>query len=310
MPPNTPKQVSILTGIPLTKKEYDERIPSSDWLGHYHGQPQAAASNWRKVYSPEIAVPMLELREKALSLGARVTRATLAELARSTASSCVVVVMTHWKDGTVLSEDCNGVKERDPWLARCSGYASPLARWLAARLQPERRTEGWAQRVLAALSRRKKQELSVHQILEQSVTVELPEENPPPEFIQVRESMVTRAARRREELDSMFAGMIRPGNRLEMWDGSHSKETLEQWISPGFEGVLDLANCTSTILADYVSGRRKRRLRLVIAPYPIKFVATAPIVGSTLDLLATGNFSYQEARAGARKLWEGASCAT
>ena len=312
MPPNTPDQVSILIGVPLTRSDYNRRTHTSDWLSQYRDEADARESYWKEVYLPKIAEPLLELREKALSLGVHVATGTLAELARVTELSRVVVMMAHWKDSTVLSEDLMGPKERGPWLARCSHHSSPLAQWLAAHLQPEREspTRSWTKLTPWALSARKKQELSVRDLLKQSLTIELAEENPSTGTVQIREAMTTRVARRREELDSIFTGLIRPGNRLELLDGLHSKETLEQWIAPTFDGVLDLASCTSTVLADYVSRRRKRRVRLIIAPNPIEFVATAPIVGSTLDLLAAGNFSYQEARANAGKFWEGAACAT
>jgi hypothetical protein len=102
--------------------------------------------------------------------------------------------------------------------------------------------------------------------------------------------------------------MIRPGNRLELLDGLHSKESFEAAVAPEFEGVLDFAACTSTILADYVEHRRRNRLRTVQAPNPIEFVASAPIIEGTLELFARGPFSYQEARTHARELWEGAVC--
>ena len=104
--------------------------------------------------------------------------------------------------------------------------------------------------------------------------------------------------------------MIRPGNRLELLDGLHRKEAFEEAVAPDFDGVLDFAACTSTILADYVAHRRNNRVRLVQAPNTIEFVATAPIVASTLELLAQGPFSYQEARTHARQLWDGVECAT
>jgi hypothetical protein len=305
MRPNTPDEVSLLIGIALTEAGFHERVKTSDWLNRF-GEPETAEAYWRDIYLPLIVEPMQELVAKANKLKVQVTDGTLSEVACATNHSSVVIVMAHWRDSHVEFDDLAAGLSREAWRERSLRHSSPLARWLTTRL--EEKPSSPLIRWLPALG--KKRLDPVDQILRKALIVELPEEAAGPQPALIRESPMTRAARRRAEIDSIFDGMIRPGNRLELLDGLHSKEVFEAAIAPDFDGVIDFAACTSTILADYVAHRRRNRLRLVQAPNPIEFVGTAPIVAGTLELLAGGLFSYQEARTNARALWEGAACAT
>jgi hypothetical protein len=284
---NTPDEASILIGIALTEQSFHERAHTSDWLSRF-SEPRAADNYWHDVYLPLVVEPIEDLVKKAKSLGARIAEGTLSALAQATAQSNVVIIMAHWRDFHIESEDltCTGV---DDWRRRALLHPSPLSQWVAARLG-----QGVS---------------SIAEILNGSLEVEFPPDDGKPREPRVVESLTIRAARRRDELDSIFEEMIKPGNRLELLDGLHSKEEIENAIAKDFNGVLDFAACTSTFLGDYVTRTRQHRLRVVQAPNTIEFVASAPIVGTTLDLLASGLFSYQEAATQARRLWELTICA-
>lgn len=288
MQQHTPDEVSILIAVPLTEAEFRLRVRTSDWLSRF-SDPEIATHYWRDEYVPFVLEPLKDLLKKAESLRTKVEDATLAALTRATTGSPVVVVMAHWKDSQVEFDDLSFGLVGEMFRERVSRFSSPLAQWLAAKFgEPGG--------------------LATEDILDLSLRIELPEEGK--QMSMIRESPISRAARRRDELDSIFEGMIRPGNRLELVDGLHSKEAFEAAIATDFSGVLDFAACDSTILADYVSHRRRRRFGTVQAPTAIEFVATAPIVATTLELLASGPFSYQEARTHARTLWEGVACQT
>jgi hypothetical protein len=218
---------------------------------------------------------MQELVEKAKSLGAYVVNGDLDAAAQASKESKVIVVMAHGRNSEVAFEDLASGHSRQDWRRRALQRSSPLAQWVAVRLGQEA--------------------LSIVDVFNESLKAELPDEPDGSKEIIVRESDITCKARRREVLDSIFIEMIRPGNRLELLDGLHSKEVFEAAIAADFAGVLDFTACTSTILADYVARRRKYHVRTVQAPCEIQFVAAAPIVGGTLELLASGLYSYQDA---------------
>jgi hypothetical protein len=265
-----------------------------------------ASAYWQDIYLPLIVKPIEELVSKANSLGTQVRPGTLNQLTSATERSSVVIVIAHWRDSQVDFDDLTVGLPRDAWRDRSLKYGSPLAGWLASRLEikPSPLLTGWFSPFLS-----KKQPDSVDKVLREALQVELPEEDQGSHLTRVRESSVTRAARRRTELDLIFDGMIRPGNRLELLDGLHAKEDVEEAVASDFVGVLDFASCSSTILADYLGRKRKNKIRLVQAQNPIEFVGTAPILASTLELLSGGLFSYQEARLYATALWEGGVCA-
>lgn len=274
MRPNTPADVSILVGMPLTEEAYYLRIETSDWLGKFAGEPAAAESYWRRVYLPDVVTPVQELIASAEKLGAKVREGTLQNLCCATSQSRVVVVLAHWRGWEIAIDDLTPGLTRTDWLDRASSHSSPLARWLAARFRIERS--------------------SVVRSLEDSLNIELPE---PSLDVRVHESPVTRKTRRRDEIDSIFEGMIQPGNRLELLDGMHSRESLETAIAADYDGILDLAACTSTVPGDYISRRRRFALRTISAPQNIRFDGLCFILGKAIEGLEDGGFSYTQTRA-------------
>jgi hypothetical protein len=282
MPLNTPDEVAILIGVALTEQGFLDRVKTSDWLSRFC-DPEAAANYWLDVYQPLVVDPIEELIATAQSLRARIEAATLEALREVTLHSRVVVVLAHWRDSPIEREDIFS-EGSEAWGERAAAEGSALARWITDRLGHS----------------------PIEEILNESLHAELPPENT--SQTRVVESARVRASRRRDELDRIFVGMLRPGNRLELLDGLHPKEAVESAIAVDFEGVLDFTSCTSTYLADYVSRARKRKIRIVEAPNPIEFVASAPIIATTLELLSEGLFSYQEAATEAKRLWEEAVC--
>ena len=176
-----------------------------------------------------------------------------------------------------------------------------MAQWLRIRLTAASRAQneispsrqGFVQRVRLALKRPKP--ISLVQILSEAVTSSL-NETDPSNRLSVLESDDTRFARQRDHLDSMFKGLLRPGNRLELFDGLHSKESVEEALSTHFEGVLDLTSCTSTILGDYLGAKRKHRMRTVQFNSVQEVLWGSRCVSLALRIHAEQNISYQQAR--------------
>ena len=63
----------------------------------------------------------------------------------------------------------------------------------------------------------------------------------------------------RQRLDSEWAGLIKPGNRLELADGLHSCDRLVAAVAPSWSGVADFSNCQSAQLIDQIKCGRSDR---------------------------------------------------
>lgn len=97
-------------------------------------------------------------------------------------------------------------------------------------------------------------------------------------------------------MDRLFERLIRPGNRIELFDGLHSKEALESSLFAHFDGTLDLTTCTSTIVCDYISRVRRNRVRTVQYPAVQEFVWCAHCVMLALRMVSESGRPCQEAR--------------
>jgi hypothetical protein len=296
MNPGVLADTGILVAVPLNRDEFEERVHSSDWLGKFRppdAGPEAVRAaidnRWRDTYSPLVAEPVLETVWFAQSAGADVqTRATLADLARLTATKRVVILFGHWKGPEIVFDDLLPGWTVNRFVELAAMSQTPIAQWITSRLGNRAGTKSGSGAVLDALNDALNFGMDGVRDGIQSVL----------------EHEVTRHARRREELQTLFSPVLRPGNRLELFDGLHSREVVEAAIAKDFEGVLDLTACTSTVLADYIAVRRRHRLRTVQFPVLVEFIYAAKAVAGTLQLTATGNFEYLEARDTVTKLFE------
>ena len=143
-------------------------------------------------------------------------------------------------------------------------------------------------------------------MLSEALLVDIAEEQGTAEGVQkVLELDITRMSRRRDTMDSIFQGLLNPGNRLELPDGLHTKEETELSIASSFEGVLDLTVCTSTVLGDYVGGRRRHAFRVVQFPTVQELLWGAECVSKTLQLVAEDSQPYLRARLMASRILSG-----
>jgi hypothetical protein len=113
---------------------------------------------------------------------------------------------------------------------------------------------------------------------------------------EVFENAITRMTRRRAVIDSLFQGLLHPGNRLELFDGLHPQEAVEAAITPDFAGTLDLTTCTSMPLADHISAARRFVPRVVHFDEPQQPEWAAGCLKLTMELIGIGR-DYLKARA-------------
>jgi hypothetical protein len=287
MNPGSLADTGILIAVPLTQMEFRQRVQMSDWLGKFlppdiagEGLEAAIDERWRTAYSPLIAEPLQELVDLALRGGAEVRpMAGLADLVAMTREKHLVILFAHWKGPEVLYDDLIQPSDYDAFLSQAAQSSTSLGKWIASELR-KRRSDASHDTLLNILNEALDECLSS---IGDGGSI-------------VLEHAVTRNAQRREELEQLFPGFLRAGNRLELFDGLHSKEVVESQVAPDFRGILDLTACTSTVLADYIAARRRHQLRTVQFPDVLEFIWAAKAVAGALQLTSSGNFDYLEAR--------------
>ena len=307
---------AILIGLPVTIEEFLARVRDSDWLGKYRRTDLDAGryqewleSTWTREYEPLVASPLRALQEVAGSLAASLsTRATIADVREATAKHAVVILFAHWKGPEMTNDDLVTPVSREAFLAKAQGSESTIGAWMTDQLRSDlpghgRKRVGWLRAIFGGSAALR--EPTLREILQGALHAQLDNDPGTGGVDEVIEDPLTRMARRREVLDALFAGLLQPGNRLELFDGLHAKEAVESAIAVDFTGVLDFTCCTSTHLADFISSRRRLALRTVQFPTVQDFLWGATCVKIALRLSMTdGGPGYLEARQQALKLLE------
>lgn len=279
-----PTDVVLLVTVPLDKPGFLAGLANSDFRGKYAADPEGF---WSTDYVPEIAAPLAATLQDAIKLGAEVRlNATLDDLAEATTQRSVVIVFAHWKDSQVAVSDIipSADTRRRQFIEAARQSKKQAAQWFLAEM------EGRHGRLFMS-----RPSYAIDDVLNRFREEVLPSDIPEG-VTEMWEDKETRAARRRDDLDSVFVGLLRAGNRLEMASGLHSRQEIADAISPDFRGVLDLTNCNSTILATALNGRSGYRYRILQYPRPVDLSWAAMTVKGTLAQLATGLFEYAEAR--------------
>lgn len=317
-------RVSILFGVPVDKEEFHARVEHSDWLTKYVPSDSADKTPgsdarkrhydacWQGDYLHAVAAPLNRLIDRARELGATVRRqATLADLAGATAEARtetdIVVLMSHWK-GPEFNHDDFPVPAHDAdFVERARRDDSPVGRWLDRQFTansigaavPPPRSSALA-RLWAAVTGAPKR-MTLKEILRRSLDADIADAPASAAHANAYcEADITRLTRRRGHLDGLFDGLIRPGNRLELFDGLHAMDAIEPAIAPDFTGILDLTTCTSSSLADHISRQRQYRLRTVQFEDPQLLDWGADCISLALSLVADGQ-PYLQARMQAGK---------
>jgi hypothetical protein len=307
---NEPSDIALLLGIPVDYQQFCERVGSSDWLSKYNYRtPDPAvlqaylSAQWRSEYLPLVASPVQELIDMASALGVEVrTRATLLTVQEVTTRRRLIVLFAHWKGPEILAQDLKNPILAQELLERVRSDETTLGRWLQTRLE-EQSLQNFSTANRFNLRRwitypwARHRDLDLVEVLTGALALQrsdLEDKRDGVDF--VLESDAARLARRRDQLDIIFHGLLLPGNRLELFDGLHNKECVETALWRDFEGLLDLTACTSTILGDYISAKRKQRVRIVEFPTVQQFAWGARCVKPALQLCTGERMSYQEAR--------------
>ena len=295
----------LVFGFPLTKAEFAARLASpsadkaSDYLARFAATdvedadwPAHVDRAWRSDYSPWVAAPYVALAERARALGCEVRQAaTLADLAAAASAERTVLLISHWKGAAFLNDDFLPGLEAE-LDGRLVGRSEPLAVWLRGALQSS----------VALLGLWHRPPLSPRTALRAAVRTRITE--PPPDGIQqLIELPTTKASRRRDLLDQWLEGLVRPGNRLELFDGMHGKEAVVEAMAGLEAGVLDLVVCNAAYLGDHIGQQTRHRFRMVQALLPQDPTEAAFRLGAVLDLAAQTHWDYLWARLEVAKIF-------
>ena len=257
--PTPPETCGLAMALPLTEMAFAADLRAGSAMDYARGligirSPDAA---WR-----DSGGPLAELAEvvmaEAHAAGVTVVReAGLDDLRGLAAAFRVLIVVAHWRDHRFIRDDL-----RLP--------AAEIAGQLIAAAEDARMRDGinsMTKEVPAVLS-----EAALAAIVEGCER--MPEDRlaallnellaPTPE----EEGLLTadafwQAAMRRKALDTWWPEAFEPGNRLELRDGLHAPETIEEALPIDWSGIIDFANCHSMLLAETVKkGRPERQVMM------------------------------------------------
>ena len=290
------RPVTLLFGLPLTVEDFVARFDAestcrSDFLSKYdnHDLPPPARNAdrlrwWSSRYKTNVADPLVKLAGEAIALGCAVReRTTLSDLGAAARGDGVVIVVSHWKGPEFSNDDFltgfNGS------LAGClEAVDHPLARTILQSMRPQHRWLPFAGRI----------PLNEREALRQSLNATIQDQETAGDLHY--ELDATRQARRRDMLDGWLKGLIRPGNRLELFDGLHAADEISRAIWAEFTGVLDLTICTSTYLGDHLGRAAAQRFRTVQFLELQDFLEASIRISLVLTLFAKSELTYLEAR--------------
>ena len=268
-------RIELLVAVPFKWPAFQRAAydPRRDWLRRFADDPQR---HWQDGYAGDVARPLDRLVQAARAAGVRVVPdATLTDMASATQRAEVVILVAHWKDHAVRAADL-AVQDLHAAAQRLSVY--PAFAELARRVQ---RAKSAADAVAQ---------------LQAYVMQNTDTEEDKAGFI-VRAHPGTHAARRRDRIDALLAGLLRPGNRLELTDGLFDVHAVERAIAPGFAGVLDLTSCQARCLADHIDRRRLGECGVVQFEGEVMPEVAALAIERTLELCRQDAGSYMPARA-------------
>lgn len=307
------RDIALLIGVPTDFEVFCQSVPKSNWLAKYD-RHDLDRENWREEmlrlwteeYKPDVADPIGELEEFAQKHSFEVrNNATIGDLRACSEVYELIVVFAHWKGSEIEPQDLVAPDRPERYLECVAEDDSALGEWLKPKLenmieQESGHETGFFRSLGNSMLGRKRIE-SVHELLSAYISLPLEEEMPSGITI-IKEAEITCRARRRGRLDAIFGNLLRPGNRLELDDGLHSKEEIAAAISSKFRGTLDLTTCTSTILADYLGGITNQRFRIIQFPTVQQFAWCAECVTIALELVVQAGMPYNAARFKARSV--------
>ena len=302
-----PALIWLLIGLPIDLEQLVARLSVADALLHNDFCLEYAPPGWPNFppheirewlstrfslrYDAAVGAPLAKLSDMARSCGVVVIEsADLHALREAARRAATIVIVAHWKAHEFVASDFLPQFESEG-RTRLAGSDRPIAGWLRRQTDPLPWYRTYFQQpntLRRALN-----------LLPLADLVDQPALGDADQFVELP---ATRAARRRSDADALFADLVRPGNRLELFDGLHSREAVADALA-GFSGTVDLTMCTSTWLGDFITRTSGYTIRTVQFPTVQEFNDAGLRLMSVFDLVRQG-YDYMTARHAVANLFE------
>jgi hypothetical protein len=264
--------IAILFGTPLTQVEFDKRRvagPPSDYIQNLEGRD---GDPWN--YYRQDADAGSQLLEGAKCDGARVyPAATLEHLREATAICGTVIILAHWRGASFRARDLLVAPEQ--LVAFIETSPDPIVQEFRG-LWPD--------------------PVEIEKFFNAAIMGKTLLKYLPLGFCNSTMTDTLRFAVLRDLLDEALGENIAPGNRLELFDGLHAVDAVEDAIDSRFDGLLDLSMCHSNALAVFIDRRRQGRVKSFHWPVPIAPGPQYLMILDTLQELARDGESYMDLR--------------
>jgi len=249
--------LALVLGAPASRQQFKE-LACAEQHWDYGELNKVCRDTWEArfdaLYAPAAGV-IAELCQLCEERGYTVyERATLSDFGSACAAHAIVIVFAHWKSSRVLESDLLQGWE-NALLALVSAAQTPFSAELAQLLTagtPNRRQVRDKLNGLISSAR-------PHSCADQQLSPAI-ESSP---------SIIKAAVR--EILDIGFAGRLRQGNCLELYDGLHRAAQIADVVGNAMPDVLDLSCCRSAVLATCLRKNQSQRIingEAVLMPAP------------------------------------------
>jgi hypothetical protein len=227
---------ALLLGLPVSESSFATRAQDPHW--DWGRQIGMTPTSWKNGFQSQAHVDAVaaELIADARSHGdAVVCCASLGDLEKALSQSQIVVLFAHWRGSAVVESDL-----LKGWEARARQLAAQPGDLVGLQLR-DLVEEGRLDRRAATVELNRAIE---SRVLRPWLPAGLADR------VETGELIARTLAR--DLIDAAFAGCLRQGNRLELFDGLHSLAALERVVPPSFAGVFDLSCCNSSVPASYL----------------------------------------------------------
>ena len=273
-----PTDCALLVSVPLQRQEFIADLAAgTDFLDHFVAAQRSRDIDVLWATYEASAAPAAASAERARRRGVTlVKRAVLDDFARCLEQFQVTTLVAHWRSA----------------LFRASEILDPMAvcRFLS---MASARHDGGADAAAIALA--------LNRGLRGIAGIDdEPDSGSHGAAVETRRQYALWDARR--ALEPALGSAVRAGGpAVEFADGSVAIERVVAAVPEGFDGVLDLTVCNSTVLAEEV--RRRCRHGLIIAnAFPATLDVRMELYNAAVDLAERRQVSYQDAVFGVRQV--------
>ena len=300
-PPTKAHDCALAIAVPLTRDDFLRDLNAEDpsrkdfVLRLSRERIYASLSHeflWNEVYKP-IASVLHSCIEEIERLGVRVFRnVTLDDLAALFSQFRVITLITHWK-GTEI--DAHDIVAPDRLINNARRSRDRICQLITTEYEKlgvqERNGMAGQAPLKVGVEKAIKQVMENHDLFEMRASS--------PGAVVHHYDEYYRAYLNRQRIDTLFEGMILPGNHIEFFDRLRSIEDVSAAIPDNFEGTLDFTVCNSVLIGNCL--KKSRQFRVIVNERPARLGGRMLIYKSIIKLLSQEPLDYVDALIKIRK---------